>query len=276
MTVPRRVGWRAGWLVIAVSISLAGVARAGHDLDDLNRLRANPLTGLRSVSLSDTLSFGYLSDDGVQNLVGVQLLWPFRLTRSLDVISYTLTGAASQPSADPGGGTIVGLSDTVVNLVVSPTRTGVLFWGLGPVVQLPTATDPQLGIVRAGRRGRLAAGPAVALFVQPLPWTAGFLANNLWSFDGSGPDSVNGFSLQYFLSSTLPQGWFVESNATVTAAWNAPDADRWTVPLSVGGGKVFQFAGQSLGVSGEALCNVRAPTIGPDWGLSFTVQFLFP
>jgi hypothetical protein len=54
------------------------------------------------------------------------------------------------------------------------------------VPQLPTATNGDLG------SRRWAAGPSLALFVQPLPWTVGALLENAWGLQ------FNQFSAQYW------------------------------------------------------------------------------
>ena len=81
-------------------------------------------------------------------------------------------------------------SATVLTAVVTPNQTGTLIWGLGPVLELPTATDHELG------SNLWAAGPALGLFVEPDPWTIGVLLENAWSFAGSGHEKINEFSAQ--------------------------------------------------------------------------------
>lgn len=94
------------------------------------------------------------------------------------------------PRSDEDGTT--GPGDTVVNFIVTPKRTGALYWGVGPVVRIPTATDHDLGGTA------WAAGPSLALFVQSLPWTVGALLENGW---GRGFDE---FAAQYWLNYNLP------------------------------------------------------------------------
>ena len=143
-------------------------------------------------------------------------------------------------------------------------RTRALYWAVGPVLQLPTATNGDLG------SQRWAAGPSVGLFVQPLPWTAGVLLENAWGRHFSE------FSAQYWLNYNLPRGWFLESNATPTADWEAALADRWTMPLAGGFGKVFTLAGHSLSASAQGSYNVKEPRTGPQWGASLALQLLLP
>jgi len=138
------------------------------------------------------------------------------------------------------------------------------------VIQIPTATDPALG------SNRWAAGPAVALFVQPGPWTAGALIENVWSSREAGTQNVDAFSLQYDLTWNGPRGWFVESNATITSDWTAHPGDRWIVPVGGGFGKVFTVGRWSLSASAEVFYNAVRPSGGAQWSPSISLQLLFP
>ncbi len=139
-----------------------------------------------------------------------------------------------------------------------------------PSSSIPTATDHELGT------DRWAAGPALALFVQPLPWTVGALIENAWSFSGSGDARFDEFSVQYFLTYNLPRGWFLETNSTVTANWTADRADRWTVPVGGGFGKVFTVGEQSLSSGVQLFYNAVRPSVGPMWSAAISLQLLFP
>jgi len=253
--------------VVAALICLGACCPAGGDeglLEELSARRANPLSGLRNVGINEQVNVGFPSGGKTQHVLTLQALLPLSLGPRWALITYFEGGMVSQRGLRPGEDRITGLGDTVVNFVLTPRRTGALYWGAGPVVQLPTATDRDLGSTA------WAAGPSVALFVQPLPWTAGMLLENGW---GQG---FNEFAAQYWLNYNLPRGWFLESNATVTADWEGRLADRWTVPLAAGAGKVFTVFGQSMSAGAQGLYNVKEPTFGPCWGFAVQVQYFFP
>jgi hypothetical protein len=259
----------AGPLVgLAVVLACLGAARSARAdeslLDDLSALRANRLSGLRNVSVTGQVNAGFPSSGRTQNLLSLTVLWPVPLGPSWQLITYTVGELVSQPRLKPRDGRVVGLGDTVVNALVARKRTRAIYWAAGPVLQLPTATDGELG------SRRWAAGPSLALFVQPLPWTLGTLVGNVWG------DQLDEFSAQYWLDYNLPHGWFLESNATITADWEGPLADRWTVPLAGGFGKVFRLAGRSLSASAQGSYNVKEPGVGPEWGVSLSFQLLLP
>lgn len=255
------------WLLYTAA---AGVAcgQQPTSLEDLAALRANPLSGLRNASLSYQANVDFAS--GTQSLWTLQAVWPFALSKDWSLITNPIVSVLAQPGAQPGDNRVAGLGDTTVNAVVTPTETGALIWGMGIELELPTATASELG------SSRWAAGPALGLFVQPNPWTAGVLLENLWSFAGSGGQPVDEFSAEYFLTWNLPHGWFLESNATVTADWEADHGNRWTVPVGAGFGKVFTIGKQSVSPSVQAFYNAVRPSIGPKWSASISLQLLLP
>ena len=67
----------------------------------------------------------------------------------------------------------------------------------------------------------------------------------------------------------------VHHDPAVTANWDAKSGDRWTVPLGGGFGKLLKVGRQPITSRVAAYYNVDKPETGPDWSLSFTVQFLF-
>jgi len=50
------------------------------------------------------------------------------------------------------------------SVFLSPARTGDWTWGIGPILQLPTATDEALGT------GKWSAGPTLGLVYSAGPW----------------------------------------------------------------------------------------------------------
>jgi len=53
-----------------------------------------------------------------------------------------------------------------------------------------------------------------------------------------GQHKVNKSSAQYLFNFNLSDGWYLYTNATITANWNADAGKRWTIP--VGGGLSVQ------------------------------------
>ena len=203
----------------------AALAQQPPGIEDLQTLRANPLSGLRTVTLQYQANVGTPALGDVQSVWTLQAVWPFPLGEHWSLITYPSLSVMSQLAPTSGDDRVAGLGDTIVTAVVTPTETGRLIWGTGAVLEIPTATNRDLGT------SRWAAGPALALFVQPNPLTVGVLLENAWSFTGGTDGEVNAFEAQYFFTWNLPHGWFLQSNGTVTANWKAEPMDRWTVPV---------------------------------------------
>jgi hypothetical protein len=156
---------------------------------------------------------------------------------------------------------------------LSPKKPGKLIWGVGPIIQLPTATNTFLG------QGKLGMGPAVVALVQPGHWTIGALANNVWSVAGSGSrPAVNQFLLQYFINYNLKKGWYITSAPILTANWKV-DNGRWIVPFGGGVGRIMKFGFQPVNISASFYGNAVHPATGfssSSWSMRLQIAFLFP
>ncbi len=146
-----------------------------------------------------------------------------------------------------------------------------MIWGVGPILQFPTATDEVLGT------RKWAAGPAgVALTIQG-PWVVGALAQQVWSYAGNGDrDRVSSFLFQYFVNYNFKGGFYLTSAPIITANWEAASGNKWVIPVGGGIGKIFRIGKMPLNASTQAFYNVEQTTFGPDWTLRLQLQFLFP
>jgi hypothetical protein len=112
---------------------------------------------------------------------------------------------------------------------------------------------------------------------MPGKWVFGALVQNMWSF--AGPDDepdVNKFTFQYFVNYNLSKGWHLTSTPIMTADWEKPSGQQWTVPVGGGVGKLTSFGKQPVDFKLQAFSIVEQPDGGPEWSLQFAVKFLFP
>src|SRR5262249_42746676 len=139
-------------------------------------------------------------------------------------------------------------------------------WGVGPVLLLPTASDPLLG----GRKW--GAGPtAVALRQTSTGWTYGALVNHITSFAGDAERSdINSTFLQPFVAKRIGPGRTLSANVEATYDW---EGSAWTVPLNVSLSQIVPIRGRLVSLQVGAAWYVEAPTRAPDWGLRATVTF---
>lgn len=236
---------------------------------ELARLKQNPVSGLREVILDATVSPD-VRDSGYDiGSYSLQVVWPFSLSENYKVISYSILPVYQLPGPAQENST-TGVGNTLLNFLVSPKQPGKLVWGAGPAVVLPTRSEPELGSNRAGL------GPSGVLFYAHDAWSVGAVAQNVWSLGGSGRNEVNEFGLQYIFNYNLADGWYLYSNATITADWEVSSDERWTVPLGGGFGKVFSFAGYSWSASAQAFSNVETPSDAPKWSWNMQLSMMFP
>jgi len=168
-------------------------------------------------------------------------------------------------------GSAFGLGDITWQPFFGPAEPGKVIWGVAPVLVMPTATEDRYA------SDKWSAGVGAVALTMPGKWVIGMLTQNVWSFAGksSAPD-VNKFIFQYFVNYNLDGGWYLSTTPIITANWEAPSSDRWTVPFGGGVGRLVRFGNQPVDFKLAAYWNAERPTYAPDWSLQFTVKFLFP
>ena len=138
-------------------------------------------------------------DDGWKLQTNIQPVIPIEWGDNWNLITRTIMPVISQNDIAPGTGSQFGLGDINLSLFFSPREptSGGLIWGVGPVLLLPTATDSLLGAKKWG------AGPAAVALTMNGPWTAGILANHVWSYAGdSDRQDISNTFAQPFLAYT--------------------------------------------------------------------------
>jgi hypothetical protein len=245
--------------------------------DDLRAAVQNPISSL--VSLPFKFNFDYGAPNGEASFLNIQPVYPvtvgnWNLVNRLIVPVIDspgeVAGTPEIPIPIPGDGA-TGLGDVNYSLFFSPVKYNKWIWGAGPSITMPTATDDQLG------SAKWSAGPTAVALTQPKWGTAGALVRQVWSFAGdSGRTDVNQFLLEPFVNYNLKNGWYLITDIIITANWDAPSGQQWTVPLGGGAGKLFKIGNQAMNCRAEAYYNVERPDSAPNWQWGFTVQLLFP
>jgi len=237
---------------------------------ELAKLKQNPVSGLRQIVLQAVVNPNTPGSGDTEASYSLQPVFPFSLSEDWKVITYSIVPVIELPGVN-GKGDTVGLGDTLINLYVSPKKQeGAFVWGIGPAILVPTRTNPALGSDRWGL------GPSGILFYAKGAWSAGVVLQNIWSLGGSGVNRIDEFAAQYIFNYNLPDGWFLYSNATITADWQADQVDRWTVPIGGGLGRIFKIGKQPVSLSAQAFYNVVTPSNGPHLTVNVQFSFLFP
>jgi hypothetical protein len=259
--------------------SAAPPPAARDDTLELAKKTQNPIADLISLPFQNNLNFGYGAKDAphsssTQYVLNIQPVVPITVAKGWNLITRPIIPVIRQPDLIDGGETW-GLADIELETFLSPSGTGKVTWGIGPVFQFPSATNGR----KLGTE-KWSAGPGVVVLTQPGKWVIGALANNIWSFAGdSDRDNVNLMTVQPFVNYNFEKGWYVSSSPIITANWAAHGSDNtWTVPVGGGFGRIIPIGKLPVNLNAQAFANVVKPDDDPtaDWTLRLQVQFLFP
>ena len=235
---------------------------------ELAKKLQNPVASLISVPIQNNWDFGIGSANAMRYTANIQPVIPVSLTEDWNLITRTILPVIYAEAPTKGGRDAWGLGDTVQSFFFSP-KASVGGWILaaGPVALWPTATDSLLG---AGKWG---AGPTVLALRQEHGWTYGLLANQIWSYAGWGDQQVNSTFLQPFVSFTTKTLTTFGLNTESTYDWSN---SQWTVPLNLMVSQLVKVGTMPIQFQAGVRYYAEKPSGGPDWGLRFTVTFLFP
>ncbi len=270
--------WTAGAQQPAAPAPAAPPAASDSTLE-LAKKTQNPVADLISLPLQNNLNFGYGAkaaphSSSTQYVLNIQPVVPVTVTEGWNLITRPIIPVIRQPDLIDGGDTW-GLADIQLQTYLSPAAASKVIWGVGPVLQIPSATDGK----KLGTQ-KWSAGPGAVLLTMPGKWVVGGLVNNLWSFAGdSDREDVNLMTAQPFVNYNFPKGWYVSTAPVITANWKADGSDNtWTVPVGGGGGRLIRIGKLPVNLQAQAYYNVVKPDDAPtaDWTLRLQVQFLFP
>ena len=266
-------------LILCIMIGAASAIAAEGGGDDLRAKAQNPVSSMYSLPLKLTVDFGAANgealffnvDPVIPVTVGDWNLINRAIIPAIISLDGFIEGTPDIPSGAPSTERKTGIGDINYTLFFSPADSKGLIWGLGPSLNLPTASEDQLG------SGKWSGGASGVLLMQPKWGTWGGLVRQLWSFSGDDHRTdVNQFLVEPFINYNLDGGWYLITDMILTANWDAPSGQKWTVPIGGGVGKLFTIGKQAINSRLEAYYMVEKPDNAPDWQIIFTWQFLFP
>jgi hypothetical protein len=153
----------------------------------------------------------------------------------------------------------------------TPARPGRIIWGIGPAFSLPVAT------AHPAQTGTWAAGGSAVLLAMPGPWVIGSLFSQLSPLqDSNGPPRTNLFLWQYFINYNFGKGWAIATAPSITANWDAPDGQQWTVPIGIGISRTLVFNRQPMTLGFQYYNNVKKPDNSSGTAVRFTLALFFP
>jgi len=234
---------------------------------DVSRVQKNPFADSVKVSLEFDSAFRIGPKDATGGNMNAQAVIPVPLSSDWVLI----TRSTLPVTYAPGPPDVFGSGDLQSSLFLSPTQTGDWTWGIGPVLQLPTASDDRLGT------GKWSAGPTLGLVYVAGPWCNGVIVGQLWSLGGDPTrEAVKQTSLEVLVSYTWESGWYVQTDPVMTRDWLAKPRDAWTIPVGLDAGKVFQLGSRSISVQVGAYDLAQRPRGSAEYVVRGQIQFAFP
>ena len=234
--------------------------------EDLAKATQNPLAKMYSLPFQNNTTYGVGPYERPQNILNIQPVLPFSISENVNLINRIILPVITQPSSTEDKST-TGIGDISWSAWLSPSKAGKIIWGVGPVMQIPTASSSEFG------SGEFGIGPSFVALTMIDKWVAGIVTNNVWTV---GDISENKFVFQYFINYNLPDAWYIVSAPILTANWNVPSDNRWVIPFGGGAGKVFKIGKLPINFYTQVYYNVVKPDGVGDWQSRFQIQFLFP
>ena len=265
-------------IALSATILLTTLVHAA-DQEDLAKKSQNPVGNLISLPI-EYWHYDGMANDASGDALVIKPVYPMgfdKVTLINRFIVPLISIDADIPGYDYGNVSIPatsadesGLGNIQYQAFITPAAPGKIIWGAGPVFDFPTNSSG-LG------SEKWSAGAGFLALTMPGNWVVGALIQNIWSFAGpSDEPDVNKFTFQYFVNYNLSNGWYLTSTPVMTADWEKPSDQQWTIPLGGGIGKLARFGKQPVDFKLQGFGNVEKPDGGPEWSLQFAVKFLFP
>jgi hypothetical protein len=239
----------------------------------------NPVGNIAIIPFQNNFNYGVGPYTRFQYNLNVQPVVPFMLSKNLTLIARTIIPIINQPSFAPptvcasqyGCGSTFGLGDIQEQLFFAPkTQPGALIWGVGPILQVPSASPGALGA------GKWAIGPNAVALVMPGNIVTGILVSQLWSVAGqANRPNLSSALFQPFFNYNLKDGWALSTAPVITANWTATQ-NKWAIPLGGGVAKTFKLGDQLMSVSALYYTYVARPITSPQTNLKVVWSLLFP
>ena len=256
-------------MVMSGRLLAQDAAAPAVDSTALAKQSQNPVGNLVSLPLQFNFNTG--GDLGERTFLNmnVQPVIPFRMTDRWNVIARPIVPLDSLPGE--AGARFSGVGDIQLQVFVTPAMPPAIIWGLGGAFSFPTSTvDPV-------QTGTWAAGPSLVLVKMTGAFVLGGLISQLWPLaDAGDAPETNLLTFQPAINFNFGHGWAIAFSPVITSNWDAPDGDRWTVPVGLGLTRTVVFNRRPMNLGMSYYYNLEQPTGTAGEQLRFSVTLLYP
>ena len=255
-------------IALAIFMTLFNIPEAlAQSNEEMAKAAQNPVSNFFNFPFQNNTNYGFGPYERTQNVLNIQPVLPFSLGSKINMINRIIVPVITQPSFTEDNSS-TGIGDILYTAWLSPAEAGKIIWGVGPVFQLPTASDTEFG------SGEFGIGPSVVLLTMIDQWVAGAVINQINTF---GEASTSKFFINYFINYNLPKAWYLVTAPIVTANWKAEGGQKWLVPFGGGVGKVVKLGGKlPLSMQVQVFYNAIKPDAFGDWQTRFQLHFMLP
>ena len=239
---------------------------------DIAKESQNPIGNLTIMPFLNDTNFGFGPHNATQNILEFEPVVPFHLSADWNLIARAVIPFVWNPSLYPAESVPQAIAPTDASAFFSPRNTpGGWTWGVGPVVQIPTETNPSVGSTVWGL------GPTAVIVKTTGPIVAGVLVNNIWSLGGEDTGAGKRYAtllLEPFFNYNFHGGWFV-STAPIVTDNEYGHGNQWTVPVGAVAGRVMKLGKLPIKWSVGGYYNAVTPQYGARWTLQTNFAFIF-
>ena len=134
------------FLALLASAARAQPQDAQAQNADLAKQLSNPISSLVSVPFQFNWEQNVGTSDGTRFVLNVQPVIPFSMNQDWNLIVRLIAPFVSQPALVEGELPAGGISDITTSFFISPAKSTRFIWGAGPVIVLPSTSEPTLGL----------------------------------------------------------------------------------------------------------------------------------
>jgi hypothetical protein len=238
---------------------------------ELTRQQQSPLTEVMNVGVQTDVRMGIGETRENSLLVRISPLTPIRVAPGWKLVVWpTLPLRSLPPQSASSEQRVNGMGDILLRQLITPSMIGSFLWGIGPLAQLPTATQTETGT------GQFSLGIVAVIGYRVGDLTVNVRPEHYRSVSGQTKrDDVEITMLTPSLSITLPSSVNLGILSETIVDWRAHGHDRWTVPVMFTVSEVADVSGLPVNVLLGAEYFALSPANGPAWSVRVAMAFLF-